>query len=51
VWQALGFGFLGTSAEEDTRALRTCLPEAWHAVGPEFRFMGRHIDIRAEHDR
>jgi hypothetical protein len=51
VWQALAFGFLGVSAAGGALAVRPCLPEAWRALVLRFRFVGRRVGIRAEHDR
>ena len=45
------FGFLGVSAAGDTLTVRPCLPEVWHALALKFRFAGKRVGIRAEHDR
>ena len=51
VWQALAFGFLGMRAEMGRLFVDPCLPESWSALRLAFRFGGRHVAIRAEHDR
>jgi trehalose/maltose hydrolase-like predicted phosphorylase len=51
VWQALAFGFLGVSGQGDTLLARPCLPETWRALALTFRFVGKRVSIRAEHDR
>jgi trehalose/maltose hydrolase-like predicted phosphorylase len=50
VWQALAFGFLGVRAAGDSLTVRPCLPVAWHALALRFRFQGKLVRIRAEHD-
>ncbi len=51
VWQALAFGFLGMRAEMGTLSVDPCLPGSWSALSLAFRFGGRRLAIRAEHDR
>jgi trehalose/maltose hydrolase-like predicted phosphorylase len=51
VWQALAFGFLGLRAEGGVLSIGPCLPKAWDALGLTFRFGGRRVSVRAEHDR
>jgi trehalose/maltose hydrolase-like predicted phosphorylase len=51
VWQALAFGFLGVGGQEGRLLVRPCLPEAWRALALTFRFAGKRVSIRAEHDR
>jgi trehalose/maltose hydrolase-like predicted phosphorylase len=50
VWQALAFGFLGLSADGDALRVDPCLPEAWSGLEMTFRFRGRRVRVRAEHD-
>jgi len=50
IWQALAFGFLGLGAEEGVLSLDPCLPQTWTALGLTFRFAGRRVNVRAEHD-
>ena len=49
-WQALAYGFLGLRAETDALAIDPSLPEEWSALGLRFRFRGRRVRVRAEHD-
>lgn len=51
VWQALAFGFLGLRPEDGGLAVDPRLPTAWKALGLGFRFGGKAIRVRAEHDR
>ena len=51
VWQALAYGFLGLRAERGVLAVDPCIPETWRALGLRFCFGGRHVGVRAEHDR
>ena len=50
VWQALAFGFLGLRAYDDFLAIDPSLPEEWSALELRFRFHGRRVKVRAEHD-
>jgi trehalose/maltose hydrolase-like predicted phosphorylase len=50
-WQALAYGFLGLRADGDALSVDPCLPDEWEMLGLRFRFLGRSIDVRAEHDR
>ncbi len=51
VWQALAFGFLGVSVAGETLTVRPYLPEAWRVLALTFRFTGKRIGIRADHDK
>ena len=50
VWQALAYGFLGLRAHDDFLSIDPSLPEEWSALELRFRFHGRRIRVRAEHD-
>ncbi len=50
VWQALAYGFLGLRAHAETLSVDPSLPEEWSALELRFRFHGRRVHIRAEHD-
>jgi trehalose/maltose hydrolase-like predicted phosphorylase len=50
VWQALAYGFLGLRAQAGTLLIDPSLPEEWSASELSFRFHGRRLHIRAEHD-
>ncbi len=50
VWQALAYGFLGLRAQGETLLVDPALPEEWSALELRFRFRGRRVRIRAEHD-
>jgi trehalose/maltose hydrolase-like predicted phosphorylase len=51
VWQALAFGFLGMRAKMGMVSIDPCLPETWSALSITFRFGGKRLAVRAEHDR
>jgi trehalose/maltose hydrolase-like predicted phosphorylase len=51
VWQALAFGFVGLKVVRGTLAVNPCLPDSWRALGLTFRLGGKHVGVRAEHDR
>jgi len=51
VWLALAYGFLGLRAVDGALLVDPHLPETWRALGLTFRFGGRPVGIRAEHDR
>jgi trehalose/maltose hydrolase-like predicted phosphorylase len=50
VWQALAYGFLGLRAQDDFLCIDPSLPEEWSALELRFRFHGRRVHVRAEHD-
>jgi len=50
VWQALAYGFLGLRAQDDFLCIDPSLPEEWSALELRFRFHGRPVNVRAEHD-
>jgi len=50
VWQALAYGFLGLRAQDGFLSIDPSLPEEWSALELRFRFHGRRVNVRAEHD-
>ena len=50
VWQALAFGFLGLRAHDSFLSIDPSLPAAWSALELCFRFQGKRVKVRAEHD-
>ena len=50
VWQALAYGFLGLRTGADTLSIDPSLPEQWSALELCFRFRGRRVTVRAEHE-
>lgn len=51
LWQSLAYGFLGLRPASDALGIDPCLPAKWPALGLRFRFGGRRVSVRAEHDR
>ena len=50
VWQAMAYGFLGLRARDSFLSIDPSLPQEWSALELRFRFHGRRVNVRAEHN-